>query len=308
MTLPPEILQAIFEELDEPSLYSSVLVNWDWCQSAISILWANPLEFAYNNRNQVYYNKIASILSTYISLLPNESRLKLIEVYIARPADFLNISLMFNYSKFLQKLNYILLQDSVEKVLDGIENDIIKFVSEELLKMFLNQDSNLRSLDFSYQKLSGIIISHLDKRIIDFPLEIYLGNLPSIITALSRLLKFSCTTPSRFLSSLAAITLELQSLNIYDGEDSHGIINLINAQKNLKEIDIHICRDIPRIFSVLSNKSKTFQKFSLSVHNAYISIGLPLLSDCLEILCNSSDLEELTLIFPRGELAQAQCT
>ncbi|KAF0508481.1 hypothetical protein F8M41_018761 [Gigaspora margarita] len=42
------------------------------------------------------------------------------------------------------------------------------------------------------------------------------------------------------------------------------------------------------------------------VHNAYISIGLPLLSDCLEILCNSSDLEELTLIFPRGALAQAQ--
>ncbi|CAG8814856.1 24215_t:CDS:2, partial [Gigaspora rosea] len=110
------------------------------------------------------------------------------------------------------------------------------------------------------------------------------------------------TTPSRFLSSLAAITLELQSLNIYDGEDSHGIINLINAQNNLKEIDIHICRDIPRIISVLSNKSKTFQKFSLSARNACISIGLPSLSDCLEILCNSSDLEELTLIFPRGQI------
>ncbi|CAG8598870.1 53_t:CDS:2, partial [Dentiscutata heterogama] len=182
---------------------------------------------------------------------------------------------------------------SIEKILDiqhdGNENDRIKLVSEELLKIFLNQNSHLKSLDFSYQKLSGIIISHLDKRIIDFPLEISLGN-----------------TPSKFLSSLAAITLELQSLNIYDGEDSHGIINLINTQKNLKEIDIHICRDIPRIISVLSNKSKTFQKFALSARNAYISIGLPSLSDCLEILCNSSDLEELTLIFPRGALAQAQ--
>ncbi|CAG8646051.1 1676_t:CDS:2 [Cetraspora pellucida] len=312
MLLPPEILQAIFEELDEPSLYSSVLVSRDWCQSAISILWANPLEFAYNNRNQVYYDKIASILSTYISSLPNESRQKLIDAYIARPVDFSNISLMFNYPQFLQNLNYILLQDSIEKILDrqhdGHENDRIKLVSDELLKMFLNQDSHLKSLDFSYQKLSGIIISHLDKRIIDFPLEINLANLPSIITGLSRLQKFSCkgTTPSRFLSSLAAVTLELQSLNIYDGEDSHGMINLINAQKTLKEIDIHICRDIPRIISVLNNKAKTFQKFALSARNAYISIGLPSLSDCLEILCNSPDLEELTLIFPRGALAQAQ--
>ncbi|CAG8670852.1 9180_t:CDS:2, partial [Racocetra fulgida] len=219
---------------------------------------------------------------------------------------------MFNYPQFLQNLNYILLQDSIEKILDrqydGHENDKIKLVSEELLKMFLNQDSHLKSLDFSYQKLSGIIISHLDKRIIDFPLEINLVNLPSIITSLSRLQKFSCkgTTPSRFLSSLAEITLELQSLSIYDGEDSHGMINLISTQKNLKEIDIHICRDIPRIISVLNNKSKTFQKFSLSARNAYISIGLPSLSDCLEILCNSPDLEELTLIFPRGALAQAQ--
>ncbi|CAG8587658.1 18484_t:CDS:2 [Dentiscutata erythropus] len=56
--------------------------------------------------------------------------------------------------------------------------------------------------------------------------------------------------------------------------------------------------DEPSLYSsILDNKSKPFRKFVLSTRNSYISIGLPSLSDCLEILCNSSDLEELTLNF-----------
>ncbi|CAG8804619.1 15109_t:CDS:2, partial [Racocetra persica] len=77
-SIPPEIFQNIFKDLDTDSLYSVILVNRIWCSNAISILWQNPLEILYQNDDSEYFEtNVKSIIKTYISCLPKESKLML---------------------------------------------------------------------------------------------------------------------------------------------------------------------------------------------------------------------------------------
>src|SRR6266496_4138904 len=63
-----DILYFIFEELqdDSKALFSCLMVNRDWCETAIPILWKNPWKYYYNIN---YYNKyyLYEIIFSYLS-------------------------------------------------------------------------------------------------------------------------------------------------------------------------------------------------------------------------------------------------
>src|SRR5437667_1605362 len=66
LKLNKDVLFLIVEELvnDRKSLYSCLLVNRNWCEATIPILWKNPLKFCLtNNAKNILFNVILLHLS-----------------------------------------------------------------------------------------------------------------------------------------------------------------------------------------------------------------------------------------------------
>src|SRR3954469_19273276 len=71
MRFPPEILQNIFKEVGYyTDLFNCLLVNRYWCENILPILWVNPLEKTFWNRNF----KVIKIIEIYISCLSSQSK------------------------------------------------------------------------------------------------------------------------------------------------------------------------------------------------------------------------------------------
>src|ERR1700722_14335434 len=83
-----DVLYLIFEELqgDEMSLYSCLLVNKTWCETAVPILWRNPWKRLKERRlfKERTSDKVGVLLNVIISYLSDESKSKLREHYFLR--------------------------------------------------------------------------------------------------------------------------------------------------------------------------------------------------------------------------------
>ncbi|CAI2168485.1 3293_t:CDS:1 [Funneliformis geosporum] len=119
--LPTECLLKIFENFspeyhfwneDYKLLYKCILVDREWCTTAISILWREPLDWIHFSvgisRNE---DRLSSIISTYLSCLPQEIKSNLIQDGIDLPLNYSNP--LFDYPKFLQSLDYGTLYKSI---------------------------------------------------------------------------------------------------------------------------------------------------------------------------------------------------
>src|SRR3954470_4287226 len=106
--LNADCLVEIFEilELDQVStlrpcsLYPCILVNKQWCSSAMQILWKNPWHFRKNLECVTY-----TIINTYISTFSKRSKelLKANEIFISNEIE--TARPIFNYAGFLKHLN-----------------------------------------------------------------------------------------------------------------------------------------------------------------------------------------------------------
>ncbi|RIB19241.1 hypothetical protein C2G38_1280498 [Gigaspora rosea] len=178
-SIPPEIYQNIFKDLDTDSLYSVILVNRIWCSNAISILWQNPLELLYQNDDSEYFETdVKSVIKTYISCLPKESKLMLSFTDLC--IDLLTSSIpTFNYPSFLHTLNYVLLSDSVNRIIK--DNANVMMVLILLCKLFFDQGFHIRSLEFSTHMIKDYMGSHLKT------IYMNLREIPGADTFLSRI-------------------------------------------------------------------------------------------------------------------------
>src|SRR3954470_4690397 len=98
--LNKDILFMIFEELqdDSKSLFSCLLVNRIWCETAIPVLWRNPWHYGINYSNKIY------LFTIFISCLPNDIKEFLTSEGIKLPPILYQL-LLFDYLSFCRVIN-----------------------------------------------------------------------------------------------------------------------------------------------------------------------------------------------------------
>src|SRR5688572_12753067 len=111
--LVDDCLLEIFEYLenDPRSLHFCVLVNRQWCQHAIPVLWRNPWKYRQGGC-------LKNLIDIYISTLPEKTQNKLSRDEIIEFPLFNKLT--FEYSKFLQSI-----------VLSELDNDIRLWVHNQ---------------------------------------------------------------------------------------------------------------------------------------------------------------------------------
>ncbi|CAG8587184.1 8745_t:CDS:2 [Racocetra fulgida] len=278
-SIPPEIFQNIFKDLDTDSLYSVILVNRIWCSNAISILWQNPLEILYQNDDSEYFEtNVKSVIKTYISCLPKESKLMLSFTDLC--VDLLSASSIptFNYPSFLHTLNYVLLSDSVNRIVK--DNANVMMVLILLCKLFFDQGIHIKSLELSTHMINNYMGSHLKT------IYMNLREIPGADPFLSR------------IQRLSEIAKEIRTLDIllesgYENEcGSNELFTLINAQVNLQQITIISLKKTIKAISALRSKSNTLRKIFIK---GIVSFSLDFFYEC-------SNLEELSLLYNESHL------
>ncbi|CAG8579093.1 9690_t:CDS:1 [Dentiscutata erythropus] len=269
--LPPECLYKIFDEFSYSQigkeknsfthLHSIILVNKYWCNVAIPILWRRTFNWIYQKNN--YGDKHIHLMSTYISCLPEESRINLNKLGINSSIIQPTFRSNFDYPSFLQSLQYKWLYSSVNKWLDvHVSTDIIgennetnphPIFVEELCKLFMKRCTNLLQLSYNHLNDFG-----------EYPIYPVV-NMPSFSgasDALANLRHFDfhgCLDPN-ILNSAAKICKFVKVLSIacccYDNE---GLATFIDQQTHLENLSIEFEQngiDLPKIRNSLRNKGK----------------------------------------------------
>jgi hypothetical protein len=212
-----DVILIILEELQEDpkTLYSCLLVNRTWCEMTVPILWRNPAV------KQYYPSKGACkiLLNVIFSHLSEESRNNLknqgIDLFIEtyqRP--------LFNYISFWRYLNLYFLTYIMNN--NGLSFEMSKkfIIGNEVMKLFINSDTKFVSLSIPKRNLFHI---------------------SGAVNCFSELECFYCDndTSNNNLESLVTIstTIKKLNINIMMHSSNPGIIRLIKAQKNLKEVN-----------------------------------------------------------------------
>ncbi|PKK67005.1 hypothetical protein RhiirC2_852481 [Rhizophagus irregularis] len=209
-----DILLIIFEELedDQRSLFSCLLVDKLWCETAVIFLWKNPWRYYLG----FYQEKF--LYNTIILFLPDESKefLKLEGIDI--PSSKSQNPPLFDYLTFCRHLNVVKINSIIHL------SDYKKYIVEqEVYKLLMRKCSLLKSMDVRYIK------HHLD----------YFNGAES---CLSRLTELKCTTFDQplFYDRLDQHCQYIEKLIIDQcKKDNYGLAKLIQVQKNLKYIEFN---------------------------------------------------------------------
>ncbi|PKC55891.1 hypothetical protein RhiirA1_542323 [Rhizophagus irregularis] len=213
---------------DFSTLYSCFQVNKLWSRLTIPFIWEDPFSF----KQPKNYNYIEA----YLCNLNDDDKKKLNKYEIN--TNLFSYAL-FNYSSFIRHLDTNKLINSIKKW-DAIVNPIrqkglVKFIYKSLIKLFVESDANLLTLDFTYNRnYYNITIS-----------QIILN--PNFICNIRKLyLKFDTYDTfniDSFLKSLSLNSKSISSINFqfidpYQNVEEN-LINIINSQKNLENISFN---------------------------------------------------------------------
>ncbi|CAG8626819.1 5607_t:CDS:1 [Funneliformis caledonium] len=280
--LVDDCLLEIFEYLenDPRSLHFCVLVNRQWCQHAIPVLWRNPWKYRQGGC-------LKNLIDIYISTLPEKTQNKLsVDEIIEFP---LFNKLTFEYSKFLQSIVLSELDNDIrlwvhnqpirihessfifkpqrkrkaaknhtkaiwDEFHEGDDGGRIqrinykankKIITYELLKFFLVNSTNIDTL----------YASNLSTRSFYYIMEIIEWN-PITKNRIDNLrqLQFGSNVIHLLPRTLCNVEyLEIENCNLC----SDGLRNFINAQNNLKELNVKFSKargDINKTSDIISSK------------------------------------------------------
>ncbi|CAB4397176.1 unnamed protein product [Rhizophagus irregularis] len=221
--LPYDCLIDIFEYLndDKNTLYSCLLVNSLWCVIAVRILWRDVWKFYDYHRPHTI---LLSIINTLIAFLPKKSKRFLHKNGITIP---IQKRPLFNYASFCKIISIdkivVMTRRTLDKQQSIISKDLenVKYLSQEILKMFMNQISSLKALEgdscntenfkFIYSPRAKICLANLTRLECDSDLS------------------------SEFFYKISKICHNIQSLYIdFNFHISNGLADLISSQNNLK--------------------------------------------------------------------------
>ncbi|CAI2168491.1 3296_t:CDS:1 [Funneliformis geosporum] len=246
-----ECLLNIFENFltGNNDLKNCILVNRNWSSLAISVLWKNPLTETLKVKQSI------SVITTYITCLPQESKDSLIANGLQLPEKVLRREL-YDYPSHLQILNYQNLYDAIIDWIEESHQEDIMFHQYQLLdhifRMFMVKCINIRRID----------ISNLDDstKIIHFPL------LPNSDEFLSNVKEFSCngSRNSDFIYLLSQKCTQINSFHLKG--QNNGLARLIDMQKvPIKSLEVDF-RTMPilSIEKVIQKNSNSITKLKLT--------------------------------------------
>jgi hypothetical protein len=259
--LDRDVLYSIFEEFkdDKRTLFSCLLVNRTWCEIIVPILWKDPWKNSYYGRNE------ESFINVITSHLSDESKnilSKILKNSYKRP--------LFDYISFCKSLN---LYHLVEIIDTSLKYDDYLIYREEIFKLFINSKTKFTHLciprGFTSYKIHLMPGAKECFSEIEF-LKIMINN----------------SADDDILIGLSEICKSIKTLELYVHVDIiYGIIMLINAQKNLKEV----------YFEEIKNNDKIIKlENSLIKHRKtieYIKITKPPITNIFSHLENLKMLE-----------------
>ncbi|PKC01399.1 hypothetical protein RhiirA5_414734 [Rhizophagus irregularis] len=210
--LNKDILFLIFEELqdDSKSLFSCLMVNRLWCEIVIPILWRNPWCYDINYSNKSY---LFIVIASYLS---DDIKKSIAKLGIQLPS-FTHQSLLFDYLSFCRSINVYTIR-------------IITFIGS-----FLAHDQFLLQQEFYYLFMKKFPeLKYLDMRSIRHQIFYF----PEASLRFESLCELKCDTSidSSYFYGLAQLCQYIQELIIInvDPTNLHGVVKLIEVQKNLK--------------------------------------------------------------------------
>ncbi|POG58237.1 uncharacterized protein OCT59_028802 [Rhizophagus irregularis] len=240
----------IFNELrDKKSLHSCLLVNKEWCHLIVPILWKNFFYYEEIEEDKtIFYNTILSLLSSSTKQILNDNDIKLPLTKFLKPP-------LFNYISFCKFPKYDIVNGIISMILKNNNNHDKRYLLEqEIYKSFIIQCKNIKEL---YWKTSQ-------------PLPLF----PGASTCFSQLHKLNINLDyvnSNSLQEMAKYCKSLNELSVRNPKDSTGLISLIDAQKNLKEIFLYSIKFRERTYEKLSNTlSRKVNLLKLELSNIII--------------------------------------
>jgi hypothetical protein len=230
LTLPIECLEEIIKNLDYKSLYSCMLVNCLLSSITVRYLWKFP--FGYFKEP----NKL--IIQTYLSCLPESSKLILLENGIKLPLFTLPSSKpSYNYPSFIRKICIKTLFITTEILFEKYERTSVLLIVRELCKLFIANSVKIERLELTFDHSN---LKNIPK---DYPVYDWYLLLPTFpgakesLSNLKELILDSNFDQRGILIALSEICDKIENLDVY--YDEHTIHDstlekLIKKQRNLK--------------------------------------------------------------------------
>ncbi|PKY48776.1 hypothetical protein RhiirA4_464465 [Rhizophagus irregularis] len=221
-SLVRDVLLLIFTELNDlDSLHSCSLVNKNWCQVAVPLLWKsfsdtyeNPYNYKRESRKK-FYNVIAHFL-------PNNPKDLLPQNNILLPLNKFPKEPMFKYMDFLTSLSTVWIEDMAKLLINDevgskYKERILEF---EIYKLIFNRCNNAKNFHW-YTK----------KRLYRYP------NAKNFFSKLRSLEISPRGITSKTLIKLGKICQNLTNLEIHMcDEDTPGLASFIKIQKKLQSL------------------------------------------------------------------------
>jgi hypothetical protein len=290
--LPIECLRRIFEELTKSDLtvdpfthsdaivysnlnylYSCILVNRTWCNTAIPLLWKDPLHWLsikedgpvkqvvvpWKDQLRYYvpftyskFEKLPLLISTYFACLPEKSRRSLkTNKSFKVPEEIIETKTFYDYPFFLRRLNLPTLinavsmwsqqhhstDESFDEDTDSEDIPPADVLTEKLIKLFMERSINLEYL--SYIKLPVSLHNDVGQ------IKINIAGFPGSKLTLAKITSFhfnACAIkkPENYYQSLSRICHSIKNLEIRClCNDSKGLAALIGSQRGLVKLLIH---------------------------------------------------------------------
>jgi hypothetical protein len=219
--LNKDVLSSIFEELrdDNVILYSCLLVDRTWCETAVPILWKNPMRAKNLSKKAVY--ALFNVIFSYLSKELRDS-LKNQEINKLFTKTYQHLS--FNYINFWRYLEFNLIDNIIEREVRRPFN--VYIIRSEILNLFIK---NTKFTHFFIYINCGC----------------QLHKIPGAEHCFSELKSFHCiydNDQQSILEGLASICKSIRRLVFEitcESIDNSGIIKLIEAQKNLNDVRIY---------------------------------------------------------------------
>src|ERR1051325_8958344 len=243
-----DCLVLIFDQADKNSLYSCLLVNKEWCNIVVPILW----------KTFSWYGSYVDekLFNTILSCLPTPSKQILSNNGVQLPSTILSSSPLFDYISFCK----FPVAEAINKIIKIVEcpAESCNLFEQEVYKLFVSKCNcnNIEELHWNTsQPLSlfpgaSICFSKLDYLCID----------TSVID-------------SNALYEMAQICKDLSSLTVNCYQDLTGLISLIDAQRNLKWAEICSANEELELKGTCMELGKALARKSNTIEGLRLDIG-----------------------------------
>ncbi|RGB24365.1 hypothetical protein C1646_773209 [Rhizophagus diaphanus] len=212
------------------SLYSCLFINKRWCEIMIQILWSYPYKYAYNNK---------SLLDIIISHLSDNS-IKFLKDKNIIEANFQKQKLSFNYVRFCKYLK------NIDEVIPNKH-----LLKEEIYKLFISECSSIKCLSSDMMSYS----------ICEYPGSNF---------SLSNLYELNIRARySKFYHKLAQICSSIEKIHISNYEETSGIAELIEMQKQIKYIFIDKYPKCKKINQALKKHVNSIVHLHLKIYESF---------------------------------------